>query len=587
MRHVRTLLAPLSRSFLGIALLALGARDARAVQALASQTARPVSTADSARAVKNARNAQSSFELSRRANLPIGPGSSSSTCDGIIGRICYWSNESDDTVHAPPEPQRIVQGRKRLLDALELARRDAPGDPWIVGQQVRYLTEATRLDDALTVARGCAAERSWCSALTGYVLHLQANFAAADSAFREALVAMPDDERCRWTDVNLLVDGSLADRLDHLGCKGRDTLTERIWWVATPFFLVGANDLRTEHFARMTRARMEEAARPTLTLSWGDDVREVLLRYGWDVWYTREESSFGSSLEPRVTGHPLWPSFDFFPSARAIDSMTDVKPNAWRFRGRDVRARYAPAYVKTMRPLPHQVAVSKRGDSALVVARFDVRGDTAFAHGATKAGLFLTSRPGALWQSTATFDERSGVLVVHAPWTPLLVSIEAMDTASRAVARARYGLPFPGSSGRLGVSDLVLLADGEGVPKSLEEAFRRALTTDRVSASKPLVLFWETYGVRASGERLGISLTIEETGTNLLRRAARVLRLSEKGSPVNIQWQEVPNHDTGVATRVISVDLSRITPGRYRIRLTVTPTDGPPGSASREIIVGR
>lgn len=575
-----------SRSLPLVALLAVATREARALQALASQESRTVTTVDSARAVKHAHSAQSSFELSRRANLPFGPASSSSGCDGIIGRICYWSNEGDDTVHAPPEPARIIQARGRLLEALERARHDAPGDAWIVGQQVRYLTEAGRLDDALSTARGCTSERAWCAALSGYVFHLQSNFAAADSAFRSALSAMTGEERCRWEDMSSLVDGSLAHRLDRLGCAGRDTLAARIWWLATPFFLVGTNDVRTEHLARMTRARLEEDARATLGLSWGDDVREVLLRYGWDVWYTREGQSLGSTFEPRVSGHPLWPSFDFFPSPEAVDSMTKARASDWRFRGRDVRARYAPSYVKSMRPLPHQVAVSRRGDSAVVVVRFDLHGDTAFARGVIRAGLFLTTHPGALWHSTATFDGRSGVLIARAPWVPLLVSIEAMNEEHHSAARARYGLAMPTGDGRVGVSDLLLLGEGDA-PKTLEEAMRRALTTNRVSASKPLLVFWETYGLRPEGERLAVSLMIEETGAPLLRRAARVLRLSDRGSPMSVQWQEVPNPQTGIATRVISVDLSRMTPGRYRITLTVSPSDGPAGTASREIDVVR
>ena len=577
-----------SRSSLLVVFLSLTPRDARSLQSLASHDSRSAATVDSARAVKNAHSAQSSFELSRRANLPIGPRSSSSSCDGLIGRICYWSNESDDTVHAPPEPARIVQGRTRLLDALERSRRDAPGDAWVIGQQVRYLTEAARLGDALTVARGCTSERSWCAALAGYVLHLQGQFAAADSAFREALASMPDDERCRWTDISLLVDDALADRLDHLGCDGRNTLTERIWWLATPFFLVGTNDARTEHFARMTRARIEEDARATLGLSWGDDVREVLLRYGWDVWYTREEASFGSMLEPRVTGHPLWPSFDFFASPRGTDSMTTARPEDWRFRGRDVRARYAPSYVKTMRPLSHQLAVFRRGDSALVIAALDVRSDTSFANDSLEAGLFLTDGPEHLWGGPRSVDTGGlHVLRTRAPWMPLLASVELRSAAHHSAARARYGVSLPEGAGRVTVSDLLLYAGGDSTPARLDEAASRALATNRVSARKPLGLFWETYGVRPTGETLSVSLTIEEAGAPFLRRAARVLRLSEKGSPLRVQWQETPDRDSRIASRAVSVDLSRLRPGKYRVRLTVTPAGESPAASARDIELTR
>src|SRR4051812_11010205 len=288
-----------SRSFLFAALQALASNEQRA----------PAPPRDSARAVKDARNAQMSFELTRRANLPWGSSRPANGCDGVIGRICYWSDEGDDVSHAPPESRRTVEARQRLLDDLERAQRDAPGNDWIVGQRVRYLVEANRLDDAITTARECAAERWWCGALAGYALHVNGDFMAASTAFRQALASMPDSERCEWEDPRLLVDEELAHRLGRLGCADRDSLAARIWWVSTPFFLTGANDLRTEHLARMTRAHMEERARTTMGLSWADDTREVLLRYGWDLWFEREHpSSSYYATEPRISGHPGWPS---------------------------------------------------------------------------------------------------------------------------------------------------------------------------------------------------------------------------------------------------------------------------------------
>ena len=573
------LLGVWSRSFLLAAFQALASHEPHALQA----------PRDSARAVKDARSAQASFELLRRANLPWGHSRPANGCDGVIGRICYWSDESDDVTHAPPESPRIGEARQRLLDDLERAQRDAPGDDWIIGQRVRYLVEANRVDDAITTARDCAAEGWWCEALAGYALHVKGDFAAATTAFRQALSTMSESERCRWEDTRLLVGDALDHRLDALGCTGRDTLAARIWWVSTPFFLTGANDLRTEHLARMTRARMEERARGTMGLSWADDTREVLLRYGWDLWFEREGTTASYySTEPRIAGHPGWPSFSFFASEIAVDSMTSAPPDAWMLRDRGARARYAPTYVKTLRPLPHQLALFRRGDSALVIAAFDLRNDTAFASGPLDAAAFVTPEPGQLWGKAATFHTRSAVLQTEGPWAPMLASIEVIAPEHRAAARARYGLRLPAPSGRVSVSDLLLYAGGDSTPQRLEQAAPRALTTTRVSASKALGLFWETYGVRPEGETLGVSLTIEETSAPLLRRAARVLHLSDKGSPLRVQWQEVPDRETRIASRAVSVDLARLTPGRYRVRLTVTPADGGlVATAMREIEVVR
>jgi hypothetical protein len=575
---VSVLLALWSRSFVFAALQALASRDARA----------GVTAGDSARAAKDARNAQASFEILRRWNLPWGSARPPAGCDGTIGRICYWSDESDDVSHAPPESPQIAEGRQRLIEALDRFHRDAPSDSWIVGQLVRYLSEAGRNDDAVAAARSCASDRAWCAELTGYALHVQGNFGAAESAFHDALAAMPNEERCRWEDIRLLVDDDVSDRLEKLGCAGRDTLAARVWWLATPFYLIGANDVRTEHFARMVRARMEERARSTMGLSWGDDLREVLIRYGWDIWYNREQTSMAYSAQPTIAGHPPWPSFDFFASREATDHMTAARPDDWSLRDRQARARYAPAYVKALRPIPHQLSVFRRGDSALVIASFDLRGDTAFDKTPLVAGLFLTDGPDRLWGKADTLEMRNAALETRAPWTPLLASVEVISSDHKGAARARYGVVFPGSdsgahAGRVSVSDMLLFAGGGPSPRQLDSAVARALTTTRVPARAPLGLFWEMYGVKPEGEKLSIALTIQETGTAFLRRAARVLHLADKGSPLSVQWQEVPDRATGIASRAVTVDLARLTPGRYRIRLTVTPNDAPPTFATREI----
>src|SRR2546426_2125272 len=51
--------------------------------------------------------------------------------------------------------------------------------------------------------------------------HVAGDYAGADSAYRSALRDMPRDERCRWTDVSLLLDGELARRYRRLPCDER------------------------------------------------------------------------------------------------------------------------------------------------------------------------------------------------------------------------------------------------------------------------------------------------------------------------------------------------------------------------------
>src|SRR2546425_3659332 len=80
---------------------------------------------------------------------------------------------------------------------------------------------------------------------------------------------MPRDERCRWTDVSLLLDGELARRYRRLPCDQRGAFEERLWWLAQPLYSLPGNDRRTEHLARATMARIEQDARSPFDMFWG------------------------------------------------------------------------------------------------------------------------------------------------------------------------------------------------------------------------------------------------------------------------------------------------------------------------------
>src|SRR2546426_5521256 len=94
--------------------------------------------------------------------------------------------------------------------------------------------------------------------------HVAGDYAGADSAYRIALRDMPRDERCRWTDVSLLLDGELARRYRRLPCDERGAFEERLWWLAQPLYSLSGNDRRSEHLARATMARIEQDARSPL-----------------------------------------------------------------------------------------------------------------------------------------------------------------------------------------------------------------------------------------------------------------------------------------------------------------------------------
>jgi hypothetical protein len=541
---------------------------------------------DSVRLLRRARSAQASFESVRRANLKREYGGSGGRCDVRIGRFCYWvdDEESEEPAKVPEEPQRIREARTRLLATLDSLAGILPGDGWIAGQRVRYHVEAGDTTASIAAAEACADIDGWCAALAGYAFHAAGAYARADSAFDVALARMPDDARCDWLDLQRVAEDEAADRLQDTPCEERAALTARVLWAATPLFLLGVNDVRTEHLARVVRARIEEHAKPAQALSWGSDVEELMIRYGWPAWYTRTDPAPGSMAEPTIVGHDPTPSFTFFPELSSVDSLVIAPASAWKLKRRVGRSRYAPAYARAFHELPHQVATFRRGDSVLVVAEYDASGDTLLGGSALEGGLFLSPAPGLVYGERRQLGAR-GALRTIVPRQAMLLSLELLSRDRRAAARVRYGLALGAAANGRGSLDFLLFAPAAGSTRSLEEALERALTGGRLSRSTPLGLYWELYADDA--QPVVVSLTMEEVGVKWTRRLARTLHLADRGGPIDLRWKDQPDRGARVSPRVMRLDISRLRPGRYHIRLTVTHPGEPPQLATREVEVTR
>jgi hypothetical protein len=546
---------------------------------------RPTTSPDSLRVLRGARSAQSTFESTRRANLPLNTRGTSGRCDVRVGRFCYWW---DDGEYQPPvEPPRTKAARVVLLDRLEHAAARLPGDRWIAGQRVRYLVESDRAHDAAEAARECRAEASWCAALAGFAFHAAGDFARADSAFTVALSAMPETMRCRWTDISLLLEGDARKQYDRLPCLNRGPFEARFWALSRPLFLLPANDLRTEHFARLTMAELIRISRYPHNLAWGDDARELLVRYGWETGWSRESPSISNPVDVHVVGHEPTPAFDFVPAPDALSAPDSADASDWSLHDPLAQSRYAPRYARSVSDLDHQVAFFHRGDSALVVAAFDVTRDTSFTHDAIDAALAIA--PAAAPDSARViFDytaRRRGVLITSAAWTPLIVSVETRDSTARRVARARAVVRPPRADGRVTISDMLLFDDPLALPTSLEEATPRARGSMRVDRASPVGVYWEMYGVRPEGEALAYTLTVTRDGVSWYRRAAEKLKVVDRRAPVRLQWDEPSARPGAARSRALSLDFSTLPEGRYRIDLTLDVGGQKPATTSRIVDV--
>ena len=533
---------------------------------------------DSSRLVAHARNAQAEFERARLFLLATGS-AGSQRCDARIGRFCYsYSGGGGDL---PRENASIGKERAKLVAVLDTVARALPGDAWVAGQRVRYLIEAGQSDSAAAAARSCRAESWWCAALEGLAWHAAGRFDASAQAFETALDSMPEAQRCRWTDLSDLLAGALRARYRALTCGARRGFEDRIWWLGKPLWSLPGNDRRSEHFARLTMARLLAEARWALG-DWGDDARELIVRYGWPLAWERDDC--GGMCQPIPLGYLVEPSFHFLPDAPAYDAGL---PNdaAGELELQSAVERYAPAYASRFESLEPDFAPFRRGDSTLVVAGWDVSSDTMFRDTGLVAAAVLARNersPAAVVRRGGA--QPAGALVVETEWAPALASLELLASAHRAAARVRARLDAltPPPDG-VALSGILLFEPADSLPADLPAALAR-LHVGGVPAGTRIGVYWEAYGL-APGEDVSTAVTVAPAHVGWLRRVAAAVGLAAKARGVRLQWPGAVRQLAGAAPGAVVLDLTALKAGRYRVDVTVSRNRRGTATSSRELRV--
>jgi hypothetical protein len=257
-------------------------------------------------------------------------------------------------------------------------------------------------------------------------------------------------------------------------------------------------------------------------------------------------------------------------------------PADWELERRISGFRYAPAYANAFVEPAHQLAIFQRGDSALVVAAWDLSADSLLATASLRAALVVQASPDALPAIARDSTARaSGTLLLRAPWRRALLALEVVDSAGTRVARHRVTLdPAPRTEG-IQLSDLLLYRADAPVEATLESVRPHATATGVVNGAR-IGVFWETYGLRSEGEPLSVAMTLRRVAAPFMRRVAERLGLSDRASPLRVHWREQPDARTGIAGRALTVDLSSLAPGRYLLRL-VTESGSRRAERTREL----
>ncbi len=534
--------------------------------------------ADSLRDARHARNEQASFERARRAYLPSEPGGEG-RCDVHVGRFCWWSDETRPLL--PPEAPSVVARRALLITLFDSLAAVHPGDDWIVGMGVHYRLESHDLAGADSAARACRGSPWWCAALTGYAAQVRGDASSADSAFNAALAAMPVEQRCEWTDIHVLLPGDARGRYEKLPCAERAAVDARYWALGRPRLASTANEWRSEFLARRVQGWLARRSLTPQGLSWGDDAEELLLRYGWPVRWSRVDRPF-ATLTPDVSviGHDPWPSFDFGPRERLLDSLAGATSDddGWDLHSRQSTARFGPHRVERILAVESQLARFRRGDSTLLVAAFFVSDDSIRS---PVAHLAASLDNDSTYASTPD-STMSGSATLMLAGEPVLAGVEITDSASSTLARSRMLYARrPVTSAAL--SDILLYRGGGDPPESVDSALARAIPGERVQRGQSVGVYWEAYHPGDAGDSTSVSITVERVDHGLLRSAFQRLGLTQDDSPLRMNWTDARAIIGGVATYAVSLDLANLSPGRYRVSVSVAAIDGPPLTTSREL----
>jgi hypothetical protein len=560
-----------------VALLALAFQLGLAAQPVSPPQGRASLSADSVRDLRVARSAQSSFERARRYSLPEG-GGSSGRCDVHLGRFCWWYD--GEPPNLPPEAAQITRRRAELLSTLDALGERRPGDGWITGMRVHYRIDGRNLTGADSVARSCSATAWWCLALAGYADHALGRAAAAESAFTEALAAMPEAEGCEWRDISVLLPSNTRRYYEKLSCEDRRPVEERYWLLSRPQLGREANEWRTEFYVRRVLATLYRDATSTLQGVWGRDNEELMLRYGWPIGWRKSQTTYGSATDISVTEYHSTPSYNFAPVEALYDTSSASEDDGWELEARTPEARFSPRLVGRVAPVAMQVARFQRGDSVLVASAYAASHDSLTAASAPLLAVALRNGE----TRSVTGDGRSGTARLVVESFPLLAGVEVSDTTTRTLARARALLRVPERVDGLALSDLLLFRAGEGAPESLDSALSAAIPGDTMSRSRPIGIYWETYGVAESGESFDVGVTVERIDRSWIRGAKQLLRLTAPDNPLRLRWNDArPTVSGQPLSRAISLDLANQPAGKYRITVGLVRENGAVVTSEREI----
>jgi hypothetical protein len=515
----------------------------------------------------------------------------------------------------PDYLERGINAQVRiLLRAFDDAQKKLPSDRWLAGQRTFHLVEHGEIDRALSVARACKSDKSWCASLVGYASYLLNKEYSADSAFIVALASLPESEQCRWESIGDLLYGD-DERSWYVGlpCAEQRSVNRTAWWLADPLYITPGNERFAAHYYREifrqlfsdSNAELPEhtgcsgcpapiTAGRSPRMSWANP-RRVAGQYERDLW---QDPPLGSLV--RSLGVPtflmvgddgfllqyLQPTYHFIPKASAMRDPLRATASDWDLDDPRASERFHPAY-GTFSSLDYQIAFFKRADSSRVIAAVDMKASrlqSQVGRNLISAALVLTRNPDDIRFYRDTVPGTSITFNSLVPAESTLVSLEAL-VAGVGAARARFASgPPPMPSQRVAVSDLLLVEPGSEPLLTLERAAPLARPSSSVAEGTPQRLFWEVYGL-AAGDSITYTMSARELSRSVATRIGRFLGVTGAEQGSSVQWQEVTSDAEAIAPRSITLDLSALTRGAHELQLEIVVKGQNPVRVTREVVI--
>jgi hypothetical protein len=393
---------------------------------------------------------------------------------------------------------------------------------------------------------------------------------------------------CEWDDIEYLLSDADTRHYRTMNCDERMPIVRNAWWLGQPLWSRPGNHRRSEHDTRRIMQILGRTGVNPTWLRWGNDMEEIVMRFGWPDYWRRYWSTMGepNPERPQIIQYTLEPSYHFLPRMSAMLLPSQASAGDWDLLPPDSREEYSPDSL-VFHELEQQSARFLRGDSLLLHTRASVHNDDVlrWKRSLRASQVFMSSAAELPRVFMSQVDAVAFTLECMVPNVDWVAGVEVLTDDGRA-ARTRFGSPAITFDARnIAHSDFLLYAAGDTAAGEarLETIGNNVIAVLEFQRDTSVGVFWESYGLRRN-DRLDVVVTVQpDDEPGFFHRLGQALRLVQKSGTLTVQWHESESIDRNIAPRAIRLSLASLRPGSYSLRLSVRVNGAEPHESTRRI----